>query len=86
MQNNNFLEIDYQKNHDFKSFSNKDILLKNFNLTSEWEFLNKFENIENLRVEDSYVDAEKFYKELLKLKKIKHLTYNHYCYFTLFKL
>ena len=39
MQNKNFLEIDNQKNCDFKTFSNKDILLKNFNLSSDWEFL-----------------------------------------------
>ena len=80
-----FLVIDNQKNHGFKSFSNKYVLLKNFNLASDWEFLKKFENIETLRVEDSYIDAEKFYKVLLKLKKVKNLTYNHYCYFTLIK-
>ena len=85
MQNKNFLEIDNQKNREFKSFSNKDIVIKNFNLSSDWEFLFRFKDIENLRVEDSYIDAEKFYKVLLKLKKVKHLTYNHYCYFTLIK-
>ena len=85
MQNKNFLEIDNQKNCEIKSFSNKDILIKNFNLSSDWEFLYKFKDIENLRVEDSYIDSEKFYKVLFKLKKVKHLTYNHYCYFTLIK-
>jgi len=69
MQNKNFLEIDNQKNCDFKSFSNKDILIKNFNLSSDWEFLYKFKDIENLRVEDSYIDAEKFYEVLLKILK-----------------
>ena len=70
MQNKNFLEIDNQKNRDIKSFSNKDILIKNFNLSSDWEFLYKFKDIENLRVEDSYIDSEKFYTVLCKLNKL----------------
>ena len=82
---NNYLVIDGLKNNDFNQAFNKNLLIRNFTPDDSWDFLLKFKNIENLRVEDSYINSENFLKILLQFKNIKHLIYNHYCYFTKIK-
>ena len=82
---NNYLVIDGLKNNDFNQSFNKNLLIRNFTPDDSWDFLLKFKNIENLRVEDSYINSENFLKILLQFKNIKHLIYNHYCYFTKIK-
>lgn len=82
---NNYLVIDGLKNNDFNQGFNKNLLIRNFTPGDSWDFLLKFKNIENLRVEDSYINSENFLKILLQFKNIKHLIYNHYCYFTKIK-
>ncbi len=59
----------------------KDLEIKKLTLDDDWSLISRAKNLENLTIKDSYIDYKKFYNAICSLKKIKKLTYNHYCYF-----
>ena len=55
--------------------------LQNLGLDYNWSNLIYYVNLESLKIKDCYLDFKKFYNSLAELKKLKSLTFNHYCYF-----
>ena len=68
-------------------FSNKSakniqkLILKNFNQVTNWNDLEKFEDLEYLEIHNCYVDSSSFFKSLSQIKKLKVLQYDYNTFF-----
>ena len=72
---------------EFESFvsTNKSIKrleIINVDEIDNWDFLQTLPNLKHLLVKNIYIDSDSFYQNLLELKKIESLTYNHFTYFS----
>ena len=66
--------------HDFDKLVHLEI--NNFDELEQFDFLSKCKDLKTLALRNCYVHTDHFYENVVKLKSLENLTFNHYTYFS----